>query len=58
MAAFHAKSEMYPAIAGFQAFLATLRGVRLNIVNVIEMGTGLHLSILQLPIEDKSARNW
>lgn len=54
MAAFQAETKVNPGIAGFQAFLATLRGVGLDVMNVIEMGTGLHFSILQLFIEDGS----
>jgi hypothetical protein len=55
VAAFHAKAKVDPGIAGFQAFFASLRGVWLDVVNVIEMGTGTHPSILQLLIEDKTA---
>jgi hypothetical protein len=56
MAAFHAQAQMDPGVARFQAFLTTLWRMRLDVVNMIEMGAGVHLSILQLLIEDKAVQ--
>jgi hypothetical protein len=52
MATFQAETEMNPEITGFQTLLATLGGVRFNVLNLIKMGACLHISILQLLIED------
>jgi hypothetical protein len=57
MTAFHTKPKVDPGIARFEAFLATLRGVWLNFLDFIEMGTGRHSSIVQLLIEDTAAGN-
>jgi hypothetical protein len=47
---------MHPSVAGFQAFLATLRCAGLDVVYMIEMRTRTHYFILQLSIEDKRNR--
>jgi len=57
MSAFHTKAQVNPGIAHFEAFLTTFRSMRLYIVNVIEMGTRFHLSILQLSIESNPLEN-
>ena len=55
--AFHTEPKVDPRITGFEAFLATLWGVWLNVLNFIEMGTGRHSSMVQLLIEDSGAGN-
>ena len=57
MSAFHTKAQVNPGIARFKAFLTAFRSMRLYIVNVIEMGTRFHLSILQLSIESNPLEN-
>jgi hypothetical protein len=57
MPAFQAQTQMHPRIAAFQAFFAAFRRVRFHFVNMVEMRAGLHLSILQLSIEDKRPRD-
>jgi hypothetical protein len=44
---------MDPGVAGFEAFLATVRRPGFDVVNMIEMRARFHNSILQLSIEDK-----
>ena len=52
-----ADAQVHPSVAHFEALLATFRRSRLYVMNVIEMGTRFHLSILQLSIESNPLEN-
>jgi len=57
VAAFHTQAQMHPRVTSLQALLATLRCMWFDFVDVIKMGTRIHLSILQLLIEDGKCGN-
>lgn len=57
VAALHAKAQMDPLIAHFEALLAALRRFWFDVMNVTKMAASFHLSILQLLIEANAAQS-
>jgi len=57
VSALQAQTKMDPEVAGFQTLFTTFRRARFDFMNMVEMRTGIHSSILQLSIEDKRRRH-